>query len=178
MFKQEYNFYGSHANKVKTLVSKFADFPGAALFQRNVDVLLFAPIVGFLYGKKSQIDKSTTQTTKIFVEQMIKEDLSIKFNYQLITLLDKNNKISSQERIDRAFRFIGTSNYQNELDLFNEYILGGVDVLYEKLIEPAKTEKDYLPNLYDFLEAINDRYNQEINENRISELLALARSQE
>lgn len=178
MFQKEYTFYGSHAEKVKSLVSKFSDFSGSTLFQRNVDVLLFAPIVGLLFGRTGELDKSKTQTTKIFVEQMIKENLNIRFNYQLVTILDRKSDIASDKRIDSAFRNIGKEDSQNEIDRFNEYILGGVDVLYEKLIQSAKTEQDYLANLFDFLDDIKDRYNQAIKNDRVSELLALARSQE
>jgi len=177
MFKKEYTFNGSHAEKVKALVSKFADYSGSTIFQRNVDVLLIAPIVGLLFGRTSTIDRSNSQTTKIFVEQMIKEDLGIRFNFQLVTLLDKQVDYSNVQRIDAAFRFLGKDESQDQFTRYNEYILGGVDVLYEKIIEPAKTEKDYLANLYDFLDDINDRYNDDIENDRVNELLALARSQ-
>ena len=72
---------------------------------------------------------------------------------------------------------MGKDESQDQLSRYNEFILGGVDVLYEKLIETAKTEKDYLANLYDFLDDINDRYNDDIKNDRVNELLALARSQ-
>lgn len=178
MFQKEYTFYGSHAEKVKALVSKFSDFSGSTIFQRNVDILLFAPIVGLLFGRLGDLDRSNMQTTKIFAEQMIKEDLKIRFNYQLVTLLDKMSNIGNDQRIDSAFRYAGKEDAENELAQFNKYILGGVDILYEKLIQPAKTEGDYLANLYDFLDDINDRYNQAIKTDRVSELLALARNQE
>jgi hypothetical protein len=178
MFQKEYTFYGSHADKVKSLVSKFSDHSGSTLFQRNVDVLLFAPIVGLLYGRTGVLEKSKTQTTKIFAEQMIKEDLRIKFNYQLVTLLDKKSDIGNDQRIDSAFRNIGNDDSQSKLDQYNAYILGGVEVLYEKIIESAKTEQGYLAKLYDFLDDINDRYNLAIKKDRVSELLALARSQD
>lgn len=176
MFQKEYVFFGSHADIVKSLVSKFSDYSGSTLFKRNVDVLLFAPIVGLLFGRTAEIDKTKDHTTKIFVEQMIKEDLSLRFNYQLVTLLDKKNEIDNDRRIDCAFRNIGREGSETEIARFNEYILGGVEVLDEKLIQSAKAEQDYLNNLYDFLDEINDRYNQSINNDRVRELVALARS--
>ena len=178
MFKKEYTFYGPHAERVKALVSKFSDYSGSTIFQRNVDVLLFAPIVGLLFGRTSSIDKSNSQTTKIFVEQMIREDLGIRFNFQLVCLLDKKQDISNTERIDSAFRNLGQDGESDKYSRFNEYILGGVDVLFEKLIEPATSDQDYISNLYDFLEEINDRYNEDIEPERVSEIIALARSQE
>lgn len=178
MFKKEYTFYGSHAERVKALVSKFSDFSGSAIFQRNVDVLLMAPIVGLLYGRTAKVDKSNTQTTKIFVEQMIKEDMGLRFNYQLITLLDKKVETRNDQRIDAAFRLVGKDETHDQLSQYDQYILGGVDVLYEKLIQTSKTKKDYLANLFDFLDDINERYNEDIKTDRVNELLALARNQE
>lgn len=178
MFNKEYTFYGSHAEKVKTLVSKFSEYSGSTLFQRNVDVLLFAPIVGLLFGKTSSLDKSTNTTTKIFTDQMIREDLGIKFNFQLVSILDKKTSGDNSKKIDLAFRSFGNEDDDEKFSQFNEYILGGIDILYEKLIEPEKNNQDYIENLYDFLEEINDRYNEDIEEDRVNEIIALARDQE
>ena len=178
MFKKEYTFSGSHAEKVKTLVSKFSDYSGSTLFQRNVDVLLFAPIVGLLFGNTSSLDKSTNTTTKIFTDQMIREDLGIRFNFQLVSLLDKKSTDNNSERIDLAFRSFGNEDDEEKYSRFNEYILGGIDILYDKLIEPEKNNQDYIANLYDFLEEINDRYNEDIKEDRVNEIIAIARDQE
>lgn len=173
MFKKEYVFYGSHAFRVQSLVAKFSDFSGATLFQRNVDVLLFAPIVGFLFKRTSKIDKSTNDSTKIFIEQMIREDIGIRHNYQLITLLDNENKVDKDHRINAALKNI--EDESEEIDRYNQYILGGIDILYEKLIEPSKVESDYLNNLYEFLSDLNNRYYREFEDENILEIIELAR---
>ncbi len=77
-----------------------------------------------------------------------------------------------------AFRSFGNEDDDEKFSQFNEYILGGIDILYEKLIEPEKNNQDYIENLYDFLEEINDRYNEDIEEDRVNEIIALARDQE
>ena len=59
--------------------------------------------------------------------------------------------------------------------LFDQYVLGGVDILYEKLIESATSTEDYLKNLYDFMEDMDDRYNQTIDSDQISSLCRLAK---
>ena len=53
---------------------------------------------------------------------------------------------------------------------------GGVDVLYEKLIETANSPDDYIKNLYDFLEEFDERYNQAVSTEDIIDLCKLARS--
>ena len=49
------------------------------------------------------------------------------------------------------------------------------NILYEKLIESATSTEDYLKNLYDFMEDMDDRYNQTIDADQISALCRLAK---
>lgn len=67
------------------------------------------------------------------------------------------------------------SQAENDEKLFDQYVLGGVDILYEKLIESATSTEDYLKNLYDFMEDMDDRYNQTIDSDQISSLCRLAK---
>ena len=52
MFDKEYLFRGRHAERVNILTAKFDD--STKLFERNFDVYIMAPIVGFLYGRKAE----------------------------------------------------------------------------------------------------------------------------
>ncbi len=173
MFDKEYSFRGKHAERVIKLTSKFDNYN--QLFARNIDVYIIAPIVGFLYGRKADLDKGA-ETTKIFAETLIKEQSNLKFNYRLIMLLDENNEPNLEERINKAFRYYSSERSKNDEELYEQYVRGGVDVLYEKLIENAKNSNDYLKNLYDFLEEFEERYNQAISTESILDLCRLARS--
>ena len=90
----------------------------------------------------------------------------LNFNYKLIMLLDKENEPDPEKRIDKVFRGI-----KNEADeqLYNSYVLGGVEVLYENLIDKSS---DYIANLYDFLETFENRYNTDVN---VDDVLKMAR---
>ena len=77
--------------------------------------------------------------------------------------------------MDKAFRQFNSAQAENDEKLYEQYVLGGVDVLYEKLIESAASTEDYLKNLYDFMEEIDDRYNQTIDADQISALCRLAK---
>ena len=46
---------------------------------------------------------------------------------------------------------------------FNEYVRGGVDVLYEKLIEGAREPEDFVNRLYDFIDEFQERFNREFD---------------
>lgn len=178
MFDKEYSFRGSHAEKVIKLTAQFDNNNSMRLFARNIDVYIIAPLVGFLYGRKANIDRSSNETTKIFPEQLAKEQTILKYNYQLIMLLDKQNEPSFDERLNKAFRYYGNGSPQTLADeqLYEQYVLGGVDVLYEKLIEYATVPDDYIRNLYDFLEEFHGRYNETALNDSILELCRLARS--
>ena len=172
LFSGEYSFRGSHAGKVIRLTAAF-DKKNNRLFSRNLDVYLLAPIVGFLYSRTAELDKG--DETKIFPEQISREQTSLWFSYRLIMLLDKKHEPDFEKRVNRAFRNYCTVTPQNpEALLYESYVRGGVDVLYEKLIEAAKTEDDYLKNLYDFMEEFEERYGQSTSE--IIDLCHLAKS--
>lgn len=174
MFDKEYSFRGSHAEKVIQLTADF-DKNRNKLFKRNLDVYIMAPIIGFLYGRKSDLDRGS-ETTKIFPEQLHNEQTTLQFNYRLIMLLDKNHESDFEERVNKAFRYYGSEKAASDELLYEQYVRGGVDILHEKLIKTAKTEEDYLKNLYDFIEEFDERYNQSISIDNILDLCRLARS--
>ena len=64
-FDKEYSFKGKHAKYVIELKE--------VLFERNVDVLLLAPILGLAYNRKAYVDNNSNEKTKIFSDVMIKE---------------------------------------------------------------------------------------------------------
>lgn len=159
MFDKEYSFKGSHAEKVNKLTAKFDD--KNQLFKRNLDVYMMAPVVGFLYQRKADANTGdgNQKPTKIFPQQLIENSDDLVFAYRLIMLLDKKNAASIDERVDKAFRQFNSPQAEKD----------------EKLIESATSTEDYLKNLYDFMEEINDRYNQMIDIDQISTLCRLAK---
>lgn len=177
LFSKEYSFRGIHAEKVNKLTSQFDSHSSSKFFNRNIDVYILAPIVGFLYGRKSEVDKSGNEVTKIFPEQLIREQPTLKYNYQLIVLLDKKREPALDERLNKAFRYYGNESEETLVDelTYEHYVLGGIDVLYEKLIEVTTSQEDYITNLYDFLEEFHERYNETVSDERILDLCALAR---
>ena len=68
MFDKEYSFKGSHAEKVSKLTAKFDET--TSLFDRNFDVYMMAPIVGFLYGRKADLDKKDIEFLRQFKAEL------------------------------------------------------------------------------------------------------------
>jgi len=172
IFNGDYQFKGSHAEKVNRLTADIGK-SNKSLFNRNLDVYILAPIVGFLYSRTSDFD-SSGKTANILFDAMSKELETLKFNYRLIILLDKKHEPIFDNRIDRAFRFFGKEQAIPDEERYEAYVRGGVDILFEKLIENSNAEDDYLKKLYDFMEEFEDRYGQ--NTDEIIDLCRLARS--
>ena len=59
--------------------------------------------------------------------------------------------------MDKAFKHLGED--EEDLALFDAYVLGGVEVFYEKLIEGSSDPAEYVNRMYDFVEEFHDRFN-------------------
>jgi len=172
LFQGDYSFRGTHAGKVIELTAPF-DKKGHRLFIRNLDVYLLAPIVGFLYGQKGDIN-ATGKPTNILYDAMSREKKTLWFNYRLIMLLDKDNENDFNQRVDKAFRHYGSEQAKPDEELYESYVRGGVDILHEKLIASANSPEDYLKNLYEFMEEFEEKYGQ--NSEEIMDLFHLAKN--
>lgn len=155
MFNKEFIFKGKHASYVSLLV----DNKASALFKRNMDVFLLAPILGVYYNRTASEDKEATNTTKIFAEVIIKEQLKLEFIYRIIMLLHGNE--TSEEKIKRAFHDDNKEEkMKGNMDIFHSYVLGGIEVLYEKLLEDAVDQDDFLNNLYQLVDEFNSDFSE------------------
>ena len=174
MFDRDYNFKGKHANIVTQLTAEIDSDTKFKLFERNIDVLIIAPVVGFLYGRRSQRDDngpSTENDKKINFDQMNRESKTLNFNYELIMLLHDKDNLSIEQRLDNAFRYNSDAEERKECNkLFEEYVLGGIEILEEKLLKDATSVDDYINNIYNFIIEYNDRYNKTISDDEILDL--------
>lgn len=168
MFDKQYRFTGTHAKMVSDLTAVFDDSSKSTLFEHNYDVYINAPLIGFLYKKRGvKNTNSGIADQNVFPEQVIKYSDQLQYVFRLILLLDSDYEPDEGKRLDKAFRFFGKD--EEDLKRFDEYVLGGVEVLYEKLIKNATKPSEYIDNLFDFLEDFNDMFNDGItNEDVIS----------
>lgn len=174
MFDKQYRFKGRHAVHVDQLTSVFDAESKAQLFGRNVDVYTNAPLIGFLYGRTAELDDTKNPETNqvynqnVMGDRVIYSQEELMFNFRLIMLLDKQYEPDEDKRIDKAFRHMGEDPKDEER--FDSYVRGGVDVLYEKLIEGASEPDDYINKLFEFVEEFQDRFNSEISSDDIVQL--------
>ena len=131
---------------------------------RNDDVYKVAPLIGFLYNKKVEEDKvknssSKLEETKIFTDQIVKESKYLKINFQLIILLDKEYEKDEEKRMEKAFRNLADN--QGDIELFESYVRGGIEILYEKCISDSTQKDDFMYNIKEFIEEIKETYTEE-----------------
>ena len=164
---------GRHATRMKALASKFDDNLTNGLFVRNLDVYLTAPIVGKIYGRKAEVDTTDGDTTTIHTEQMNREMDNLLSNFRLLTILENKDVVDLDERISNAFRYDRDDQKRQPIDeSFEAYLLGGIDVLYEKLVESSHSTEDYVKNLFDFYDDFRAQYANKIDFEKIDELCA------
>lgn len=174
MFDKPYRLRGVHAKKARELVAVFDGDSKAQFFKYAKDIYAFAPLVGYLYNRRAELDHTKSEETgdeldyNIMAEQVLSVQEELTLNYCLIMLLDSFYESNEEERLDKAFRYIGKR--PEDEARFDEYVRGGIDVLYEKLIEGKGEPDDYVKRLYDFLEEIQERFNNDVD---VDNLMAL-----
>lgn len=119
-----------------------------------------------IYGRKSNVDNNTSITPlKINYQQLTNRSSAIDYNKELILLLNKKDSIDVNERINKAFRYIYDNKEEHQLEKtacemeYLEYVLGGVEVLYEKIMENNKPRDidEYLDNIFELVSEVKER---------------------
>lgn len=114
-------------------------------FKRLIDLYTMAAIIGFKMNRKAKVDTSIEGSRTIFQEQMLKQKEELDFIMQMMIMMEYKDTLGEQESIKKAFRGAETKEEYNEYnDMFMQYVLGGIEVLYEKLVLPRlDTESEY-----------------------------------
>ena len=160
MFENDYAITGRHATYLKYLAKKNArddsepDSPTAArLFDRYIDVYMNAAVFGLLYNRTAKRDTSSDDRARIYADAFANERDNCVFLYRLVMLLDKTTELTTEERIDRAFRYDTQPDkdeaLRQSMDLFHDYVRGGIEVMYEQFTDGCQTQDDYLSKTYE-----------------------------
>lgn len=155
MFLEEYSFEGEHARKVVQLAPDEST-PGTKYFSSVVELFMTAAIIGCHYNKRSKRNTSVSiKPKKIFAEQFYNRSVELKKIFKIVMLNAKREDGDLNAGITKAFRRPETDeNYQ----LFEEYVLGGVDILYDKLIKDTNVNfNDYLANMVDLTNEFREK---------------------
>ncbi len=178
LFRSQVRFYGKHGHYLEELTpdrdkAKNLELPeikrNKYLFESVVDIYVLAPLVGYLYQRKAERDGSEP-TKNIMEHALATHHDRLIFSYEMLMILDKASQPDLNERIRRAFR-ANDKLAEEGMVLFNSYARGGIEVLWENLVDGAATPDDLVRNLMDFVEDWNERFLNETEELDLDQLL-------
>lgn len=144
MFEGDYTIYGKHATYIKYLVND------AKAFKRYIDVYMVGAALGALYGRQAE-QSGSTDRARIYSAAFNTEHVKCNELFRIVILSDKTKSWSSEERVNICFRYRDKMDEnavppisQEEIDimkealsLFNAYVLGGIEILYDSFSSSA-----------------------------------------
>ena len=68
-------------------------------------------------------------------------------------LVDNTTGLNADEKIDRAFKKPDTPE---NMKLFNSYVRGGIEWLYEQFTSGATTRDEYIAKIYEVVESFKE----------------------
>lgn len=140
MFEHDLSLTGKHARYMKYLVND------AKLYKRYIDVYMNGAVFGLLHDRRAERDNESVPPANILADVLQKERGNCVLLYRLVMLLDESRGISSQERIDRAFRDdaddAASEKLKANMELFHSYVRGGIEEIFEQFVEGRGTTPD------------------------------------
>lgn len=168
VFDGAYKVNGKHATYIKFLnayqrrLDKENAAKNAGIFALAVDVYTVAPLIGVAYNRAVPVDTESSDSTTIFADAIISRQETLDTVYRLVLLSEKSVELTADEKIDRAFRDDENPEILvKNLDLFHQYMRGGVEWLYEQVTEGATTQEDYLERIVELVNQYGDDFELE-----------------
>ena len=107
-------------------------------FKRLVDLYTIAPVIGLRTGRKSPEDNSTDNKRTVLLDQIMTRREDLQTIMKIILLTDNEDNLTVEEKINRTFRGPSSEEeFNKNVDLFESYVRGGIEVLYDKIINRA-----------------------------------------
>ena len=149
MFEGDYTIYGKHATYIKYLVND------AKAFKRYIDVYMAGAALGALYERRAEQSDSTVRA-RIYSDAFNTEHVKCNELFRTVILADTTKSWSPEERANICFRYRDKMDEnavppvtQEEVDimrealaLFNAYVLGGIEILYDSFSSSATISMD------------------------------------
>ena len=178
MFDKNISFYGKHATYLRSLapsrqyLEKSDKSP--TFFNSNIEVVLAAAVIGFIKHRKAISEgNKEVAPNNIMVEALINHKDELELIYRLRILLDDKDKLSIDNRIDKAFKYDADPEKSKAgEDVFWAYVRGGIEYLYENLYEKSDNIQEDIRHILEFVASFNATYSKE---NITQEILDLCR---
>ena len=161
LFETDYTINGVHAMRLKFLAKRNArdveepsNHQAAKIFERYIDVYMNAAVWGIYYRRRAKVEPSSDRA-RIYADAFNRERENCVFLYRLVMLLDDSENLLLTERIDRAFRYDTLPDkadaIRKNLEIFHDYVRGGIDLIYEKFTAGCVTRDDYLAKTFNVM---------------------------
>lgn len=109
-----------------------------------IDVYMTAAIVGVNYGLKREDENVSSDAVKIFADAVNREQNNLISIFRIVMLVDNTTGLNADEKINRAFKNPDTPE---NMKLFNAYVRGGIEWLYEQFTTGATTRGIHHKNI-------------------------------
>jgi hypothetical protein len=163
LFSKPYELKGKHATYIRFLnaYTKRLDKEAkvAGIFDVAVDVYVVAPLIGAAYNLRPPIDTESQDSFTLFGDAIINRQKLLDSVYRLVMLSEKSTDLSDDDRIERAFKTDENPELlEANLELFHQYMRGGVEWLYENVTKGATTQEDYLDKIRELIVLFADDF--------------------
>lgn len=149
MFEGDYTINGIHATYIKYLVND------AKAFDRYIDVYMAGAVLGVLKDKRSKQGGSTDRA-RIYSDAFSTEHVKCNELFKVVILNDTSKPWSEEDRVNICFKYRDKMDekaippitekevdmMKEAWDLFNEYVMGGIELLYENFSSSATISID------------------------------------
>lgn len=154
-------FWGKHAIIIEKLSvtqenTNSLGYDKPPLFNRILDTMYIAGLIGVICKKKGAIDNNKSHKKIIFSDTVYNNINDINF-YTAIPII-KERDLSKSIEVKRAFFTEGEENYLNQrFKVFYSYVLGGLEILDKEIlqdyenVEKIENEIDIFDKFENFL---------------------------
>ena len=152
---------GKHATYAKFFCptpekkDSFSDRKPADIFKRVIDVYMMAAVIGLEHGLRASEDRASADQAHIHADVINREKLNLVFIFQLVMLVDNSQRLDADAKIARAFK---NDDIKANFELFNSYVRGGIEWLYERFTEGTTTHDDYISKIQDVVADFKEEY--------------------
>jgi len=161
LFMNDYLFTGPYEEKARQLTGKFDNESGTCIFSSAIELYIASAIVGCYFNKTAEIIKSESHF-KILTQQFTSRYDELIHIYQLVMLNANKDIDQTIDRINRAFKYYDS---EENIILFERYMLGGLCIIYDSFIVSSnKRYDDYLTSLCSFINKFSKKETKNISE--------------
>lgn len=149
LFENEIELIGRYATIVRHLKEDIG------LFTTFREAYVTAAIIGYA-NKRTESDggEDKVQAASIFPNELSRRKHDLRFLYRIVMLVEEDPAFTIEDYMDRAFRDDADGgnieNLKRNMALFNSYVCGGLDFLYEKFGSLGRTD-DIVDALYEMV---------------------------